>query len=60
MIRNPWGTVSYNLSFNQTDSFWTAYTISQVPLGVNPTTDGKRYGIFIVPATLFYTCLSEY
>jgi len=28
MIRNPWGTVSYNGSLNAKDPFWTANTIS--------------------------------
>ena len=34
--------------------------ISQVLLGVNPVTDGKNYGIFIVPATNFATCFTDY
>jgi hypothetical protein len=34
--------------------------LNQVPLGVNPITDGLKYGIFIVPSTLFSTCFSEY
>lgn len=49
IIRNPWGTVSFNGSLNAKDSFWIVRTISYVPLGVNPVANGKYYGIFIVP-----------
>ena len=34
--------------------------IKQVPFGVNPVTDDKNYGIFIVPATSFPICFARY
>ena len=59
MIRNPWGTVSYNKAFYQADSFWTSSTINQVPLGINLTTDGTNYGIFFVPVHYFQHVLTN-
>jgi hypothetical protein len=61
MVRNPWGIVKYNGTLSSNDYIWNDQTIlNQVPLGVNPITDGLKYGIFIVPSTLFSTCFSEY
>ena len=63
MIRNPWGSCGsacYNGTLKSSDTFWTSTMISQVLLGVNPVTDGKNYGIFIVPATNFATCFTDY
>ncbi len=31
-----------------------------MPFGVNPVTDGKNYGIFIVPASNFANCFTNY
>jgi len=54
MVRNPWGIVKYNGTLSSNDYIWNDQTIlNQVPLGVNPITDGLKYGIFIVPSTLF-------
>jgi hypothetical protein len=54
MVRNPWGIVKYNGTLSSSDYIWNDQTIlNQVPLGVNPITDGLKYGIFIVPSTLF-------
>ena len=63
MIRNPWGgcgSACYNGSLRATDTFWTTAMRNQVPFGVNPVTDDKNYGIFIVPVTTFPTCFSRY
>lgn len=50
MLRNPWGTVSYNGSLSSSDMNWKNPNIlNQVPYGVNPITDGLNYGIFIIP-----------
>ena len=53
MVRNPWGYSYYNGTLSSADPIWTSNTINQVPLGVNPKTDGTKYGIFIVPLQLF-------
>ena len=57
MFRNPQEFVYYNQSLSANDPVWTSSSIlSQVPLGVNPVTDGVKYGIFIVPSNLLSTC----
>jgi hypothetical protein len=28
ILRNPWGTVAYNLTLNPNDTFWTTSTLS--------------------------------
>ena len=61
MLRNPWGTVSYNGSLSSSDMYWkNPQILGQVPFGVNPITDGVNYGIFIVPVQDFSGCLSDY
>jgi len=58
MIRNPRVETNYKMDWSHSDERWTAATIAQVPLGVDPTTSHEK-GIFIVPYDLLTTCFSS-
>lgn len=53
ILRNPWGTVAYNLTLNPNDTFWTSTTLSQVPYSISATLDPVNNGIIIMPTSLF-------
>lgn len=59
MIRNPWGTTSYNMDWHKSDSKWTTDYLSQVPHGINPTTSADD-GIFFVEDKDFLKCFDDY
>jgi hypothetical protein len=63
MMRNPWGETNYNGDWSKTDRRWTSSMISQVPLGIDPTTS-DTIGIFVMPLTTFadtsQDCVSDY
>ena len=47
MIRNPWGFVNYKGILNSLDPILTSKIINQVPIRVDPKTDGRLNVIFI-------------
>jgi hypothetical protein len=54
MLRNPWGKVEYNKSWNSNDTRWTDELVKQVPLGVDPRVDQTNNGVFIIPLEEFF------
>jgi len=59
MARNPWGKNGYKKDWHAGDSRWTAELKAKVPLGVDPTTDKDKTGIFIVPKELIKECFED-
>lgn len=37
MVRNPWGSTTYNKDWKYNDDAWTTEYLSQVPYGINAT-----------------------
>lgn len=59
MIRNPWGTTTYNQDWNSLDEKWTDDYISQVPFDVDPR-ESHLDGIFFVEDKDFLTCFDDF
>ena len=59
MIRNPWGSTSYNMDWKYDDEAWTVDYLSQVPYGIDAT-ESYEDGVFFVEDKDFLTCFYDY
>ena len=61
LVRNPWGISTYSGTWDKNDAYWTAQTITSVPLGIDPRNSYLR-GIFVVDVAEFIgaRCFSDY
>jgi hypothetical protein len=54
LMRNPWGSNTYNWRWSSRDPKWSDHLVDQIPYGFDPREDDDDYaGFFVVPFEAF-------